>query len=116
VFSFGEADIILDGNWLDLCKRFMSEMLSKVPTVNHGPMIMGKKTRLSTLEINRLEKSYERFLYMAAKYPAANGQVYVPPTCAVGILYYREKKACLIICQSLFCRSTLFGILICKSH
>jgi hypothetical protein len=93
VFSFAEADIILDGNWLDLCKRFMREMLSKVPSLNYGPIIsIGKKIRLSAPEINRLKKSYERFLYMAAKYPAANGHVYVPPTCAVGIFYYRKEK------------------------
>lgn len=78
-FSFAEADVILDGNWLELCKRFMSEMRSKVGVTHYGAgeIDLGKCAR------ERLKKSYERFLYMSALYPPTDGYSYVHPTAAV---------------------------------
>jgi hypothetical protein len=80
-FSFTEADIILDGNWLDLCKKFMIQMLSKVQI--KGYYREADEIDLSTSAIKRLKKSYERFLYMATKYPPSNGYSFVHPTYAV---------------------------------
>jgi Glycine-rich domain-containing protein-like len=80
-FSFTEADIILDGNWLDLCKKFMKEMISKTPI--QGYYRKSDQIDLSTSAIKRLKKSYERFLYMATKYPPSNGYDFVHPTYAV---------------------------------
>ncbi len=80
-FSFTEADIILDGNWLDLCKKFMKNMLSQVPIKRYYRET--DEIDLSTSSIERLKKSYERFLYMATKYPPSNGYSFVHPTYAV---------------------------------
>ncbi len=80
-FSFTEADIILDGNWLNLCKHFMKNMMSKIHVQGYYRDTDG--IDLSTSAINRLKKSYERFLYMATKYPPSNGYTFVHPTYAV---------------------------------
>lgn len=83
-FSFTEADVILDGNWLTLCKRFMTEMKSKV-SMRHYYNNNPGKIDLGTGAIRRLKKSYERFLYMAAKYPPTEGYTFTHPTYAVSI-------------------------------
>ncbi|CAF5173386.1 unnamed protein product, partial [Rotaria sp. Silwood1] len=67
-FSFTEAEIILDSRWLDLCKTFMHDSLQRVPIRGY----YGRSRDyidLGTGAMKRLKKSYERFLYMAAKYP-----------------------------------------------
>ena len=81
-FSFTAADIILDGNWLDLCQRFMKEMRSSVP-VNGYDYCDPNQIDLSPGSLRRLMKSYERFLYMATKYPPSEGYAFVHPTYAV---------------------------------
>ena len=78
-FSFTEADVILDGNWLELCKQFMSEMRSKVAASYYDTV----EIDLGKSALERLKKSYERFLYMSAQYPSTNGYSYVHPTAAV---------------------------------
>lgn len=80
-FSFTEADIILDGNWFDLCKKFMKEMVSQVSI--QGYYRDYDRIDLGTSALKRLKKSYERFLYMASKYPPLNGYNFVHPTYAV---------------------------------
>jgi hypothetical protein len=80
-FSFTEADIILDGNWLDLCKTFMNEMRSKTPI--EGYYRESDKIDVGQSALKRLKKSYERFLYMSTKYPPSNGYGFVHPTYAV---------------------------------
>lgn len=81
-FSFTEADVILDGNWLGLCKQFLKDMLKKVPvSATYGCNLNKIELRSNTL--NRLKKSYERFLYMSVKYPPTNGYVFIHPTYAV---------------------------------
>ncbi|CAF3379892.1 unnamed protein product [Rotaria sp. Silwood2] len=77
-FAFTEADIILDGNSLDLCKKFMKEMLSKIPINDYYRK--SNKIDLSTQAIRRLKKSYERFLYMTTKYLPTNGYSFIHPT------------------------------------
>ncbi|CAF4731189.1 unnamed protein product [Rotaria sp. Silwood1] len=89
-FSFTEADIILDGNWLNLCKKFMQEMLSKVPIRDYYREF--NKIDLSTSAIKRLKKSYERFLYMATKYPPSNGYAFVHPTYAIDIIWHSHMQ------------------------
>jgi hypothetical protein len=81
-FSFTEADIILDGNWFQLCKRFMNEMLFKIPFPAHdrgNPDYID----LSSSAMERLKKSYERFLYLSTKYQPTHGYQFVHPTYAV---------------------------------
>jgi hypothetical protein len=80
-FSFTEADVILDGNWLDLCTKYMKEMKSKVRVDSYYSN--GDHIDLSKASIKRLKKSYERFLYMSTKYPPSNGYSFVHPTYAV---------------------------------
>jgi hypothetical protein len=65
-FSFTEGDLIMDSKWLDLCKKFMSDALNKAPLENYH-RTTARGINLETGAIKRLEKSYERFLYMAAK-------------------------------------------------
>jgi len=80
-FSFTEADFILDGNWLDLCNKFMKQMISKIRIEDYYRE--SDEIDLSTAAIKRLKKSYERFLYMSKKYPPSNGYTFVHPTYAV---------------------------------
>ena len=80
-FSFTEADVILDGNWLDLCERFWEEAFSTVEI--HQYYRSKREIDLSNGSILRLKKSYERFLYLSAKYPPTDGYDFVHPTYAV---------------------------------
>jgi hypothetical protein len=86
-FSFTEADVILDGNWLDLCKKFMKAMLSTTP-IQRYYYNDSDQIDLSSSAIERLKKSYERFLYMSTKYPPTNGYSFVHPTYAVRMIIY----------------------------
>ncbi|CAF4541584.1 unnamed protein product [Rotaria sp. Silwood2] len=81
-FSFTEGDIILDMNWLDMCKKFMVNALQKV-SVRYYYQSHLTKINLAQGPMERLKKSYERFLYMAAKYPLKDGNGFVPPTYTV---------------------------------
>jgi hypothetical protein len=95
-FSFTEADFILDGKWFELCKQFMSNAIEKVLTETddfHGRF----RIDLGRDALKRLNKSYERFLYMAAKYPIQDGNEFVPPTYAVNILLLREINCSLLV-------------------
>jgi hypothetical protein len=81
-FSFTAADVILDGNWLDLCLRFMIEICSKVPDTRYDDDDIDE-IDLRPGPLRRLMKSYERFLYMATKYSPSEGYAFVHPTYAV---------------------------------
>ena len=81
-FSFTAADVILDGNWLSLCKRFMTEMRSRIRIRGYNYPDKDQ-IDLSPGSLRRLIKSYERFLYMATKYPPSEGYAFVHPTYAV---------------------------------
>jgi hypothetical protein len=112
-FSLTEADIILDFNWLSMCKQFMCDALEKVPVRNNY------RNRSTEIDLGqgamiRLKKSYERFLYMAAKYPLKDNNGFVPPTYAVTHFCLGKKENHLF--YYLLFRSILFGILICKNH
>ncbi|CAF0853872.1 unnamed protein product [Adineta steineri] len=88
-FSFTEADIILDGNWLDLCRKYMKEMLLTVPVQNYYPY---DDIDLSKASIIRLKKSYERFLYMSTKYLPSNGYNFIHPTYAIDIIWHSHMQ------------------------
>ncbi|CAF1266858.1 unnamed protein product, partial [Didymodactylos carnosus] len=90
-FSFTEADIILDGNWLDLCKQFMCDTLEKVP-IKYYYRRKSKEINLGSSALKRLKKSYERFLYMAAKYPLKDGKSFVSPTYAIDIIWHSHMQ------------------------
>ena len=55
-FSFTEADFILDGNWLDLCQKFMKDMIKKIPISGYYREQEGGKIDLTTSSIKRLKK------------------------------------------------------------
>jgi hypothetical protein len=84
-FSFTEGDIILDGKWYDLCKQFMCNAIDKVPIRNDYRFDKTEGIDLGSGALKRLKKSYERFLYMAAKYPLKDGNGFIPPTYAANI-------------------------------
>ena len=105
-FSFTEADIILDMNWLTMCKQFMSNALEKVP-VRNSVQKNSIDINLGQGAIRRLKKSYERFLYMAVKYPLKDGNGFVSPTYAVIIVLLIKKK--IDYCIHLHCKKN--GIL-----
>lgn len=88
-FSFTEADVILDGNWLELCKKFLDDMIEKVPV--QGYYRYSDEIDLSPLVLKRLKKSYERFLYMSAKHPPTNGYSFIHPTYAVRRRFLRKN-------------------------
>ncbi|CAF3182946.1 unnamed protein product [Rotaria socialis] len=90
-FSFTEAEIILDGHWLDLCKKFMYDSLERVSIDDYYD-----RSRdfidLVTGSMERLKKSYERFLYMSAKHPLKDSEDFVPPTYAIDIMWHAHMQ------------------------
>ena len=82
-FSFTEGDILLDAKWLDLCREFISNANKKRSIWSR---LFHKSTEINfePETLKRLKKSYERFLFMAAKYPLEDeGNQFIPPTYAV---------------------------------
>jgi hypothetical protein len=90
----------------------MCDALQKVPIENSYGRARSTKIDLGSGAMKRLKKSYERFLYMAAKYPLKDGNGFVPPTYAVNYFSLEQMKLSMFF----FARSTLFGILICKNR
>ncbi|UJR07065.1 hypothetical protein I4U23_011353 [Adineta vaga] len=90
-FSFTEGDIKLDGEWFELCKQFMSDAFEKLP--GHVRLYYSSEhIDLKPKSLQRLKKSYERFLYMAAKYPLKDGNGFIPPTYAVDIMWHSHMQ------------------------
>ncbi len=83
-FSFTESDIITDSNWLNSYKTFMFEMRWKISNGN-DQFLSEDNNNLDSSTIQLSKKSYERFLYMAAKYPLIDGHNSIKPTYAVRI-------------------------------
>ncbi len=81
-FSFTEGDIILDLKWFNACKEFMHKAIDKVSICGYYSR-SPDRIDLGSGALKRLKKSYERFLYMAAKYPLKDGNGFIPPTYAV---------------------------------
>ncbi|CAF3529452.1 unnamed protein product [Rotaria sp. Silwood1] len=90
-FSFTEGDINLDMKWLDMCKKFMMDALQKMSDGSYySPLSTG--INLGPGAMKRLKKSYERFLYMAVKYPLKDGNGFVPPTYAIDIMWHAHMQ------------------------
>jgi uncharacterized protein DUF1399 len=85
-FSFTEADIILDANWINLCKIFMNFMLLKTSLIAVWDMNPINPIDLKLSTIKQLKKSYERFLYMLSTYLPNKEYHLIHPTYAVNIL------------------------------
>ncbi|CAF2704513.1 unnamed protein product [Rotaria sp. Silwood2] len=67
-FSFTKVDIILDANWINLCKHFMNYIFLK-KYMGFGDSNPLQPIDLKSSAMKRVKKSYERFLYTTAKYP-----------------------------------------------
>ncbi|CAF0797512.1 unnamed protein product, partial [Rotaria sordida] len=85
-FSFTEADVILDNNWLDLCKKFMHKSVSKK---EYNPPY---KIDLGFSPMQLLKKSYERFLYIVTKYPPVDEDKFVHLTYAIEIVWHAHMQ------------------------
>ena len=96
-FSFTAADAILDGNWLDLCQRFMTEMRLKGSNRGYG-YHNTNQIDLRPESLRRLMKSYERFLYMATKYPPSEGYAFIHPTYAVSFYFCSSHSKGIVSC------------------
>ena len=81
-FSFTEIDIITDSNWLKSCKSFMRKSSLNIKEFYR---LSNDITNLTSCQLILLKKSYERFLYLAAKYPPQNQNEPLRATYAVGI-------------------------------
>ena len=79
-FSFTETDVISDSNWPRLCKSFMKKSSLLIGKPHFLPNDISGVTSYLIL----LKKSYERFLYIAAKYPPKNRNALLCATYAVG--------------------------------
>ncbi|CAF1430270.1 unnamed protein product [Rotaria sordida] len=90
-FSFTEGNLITDGKWLDLCKQFMSKALKTAPLDDYH-RTWSSGIDLEPGAINRLKKSYERFLYIAAKYPLKDGHEFIRPTYAIDIMWHSHMQ------------------------
>ncbi|CAF3765194.1 unnamed protein product [Rotaria sp. Silwood1] len=85
-FSFTESDVILDNNWLDLCKKFMHKSVSKK---DYNPPY---KIDLGFSPLQLLKKSYERFLYIVTQYPPVDGYQFGHPTYAIEIIWHAHMQ------------------------
>jgi len=83
-FSFTESDIITDSNWLNAYKTFMFEMRWKISNGN-DQYLSNDNNNLDASAIKLLKKSYERFLFIAAKYPPTDKENFLHQTYAVCI-------------------------------
>jgi hypothetical protein len=81
-FSFTESDLIIDGKWIIFCKKFMSNAL-KNALHNEDQGATWSEIDLEYEAMQRLKKSYERFLYIASKYPLKDQNSCIRPTYAV---------------------------------
>ena len=79
-FSFVQEDIILDRYWFRLYSRDMYEVGMRI--IEYNPAAQPNALYLT---IKRLIKSYERFLYITAKYASTNEYHCIHPTCAVSV-------------------------------
>lgn len=94
-FSFTEADFILDGKWLSLCEQFLSNTNKKKRSIYNR--LFNRTTTTTDIHLDentlkRLKKSYERFLFMAAKYPLKDGHGFIPPTYAVNLSSTKKNQ------------------------
>jgi hypothetical protein len=83
-FSFNESDIITDSNWLITYRTFMFEMQWKISNGNDR-LLSKDNNNLDASTIKLLKKSYERFLFIAAKYPPTDRHNFIHQTYAVCI-------------------------------
>jgi hypothetical protein len=104
-FSFTEADLIADSHWLNLYKSFMYEMRWKMSN-GDAQFLLESNNELTSFDIKLMKKSYERFLYINAKYPASDGQISIYPTYAVRIFIIIK------VYNVISFRSILFGVVI----
>jgi hypothetical protein len=115
--SFTEADILLDTEWIKSCKEHIKAMITKVPIQESQSPPYSRNMRmpygyqmleLTSRTVSRLEKSYERFLYITAKHQS-DSQL-IPSTYAVS-LYFCPCKNDLL----LWFRLTSFGMHTCRN-
>ncbi|CAF3920257.1 unnamed protein product [Rotaria sp. Silwood1] len=90
-FSFTEGDMIVDMNWLDMCKIFMVDAQKKT-SVPFNFWARSKQIDLQPGKMERLKKSYERFLYIAAKYPLKDSDGSIFPTYAIEIMWHAHMQ------------------------
>ncbi|CAF2505047.1 unnamed protein product [Rotaria sp. Silwood2] len=79
-FSFVKANIILDSYWFELYRTDMYGVDLKIMAYDSQVQQIALRSAMK-----RLRKSYERFLYMVAKYLTMNGNNFIHPTYAAGI-------------------------------
>jgi len=91
-FSLKVNDLLMDAGWIDDFNAYMTKCLSD-PTDTSSIISVESKTEyynppdLSTMIIYKnILKSYERFLYMTAKYPPITG--YIHPTYAIDVMWH----------------------------
>ena len=71
----------------------MSNVIDKIPIRDdYDYFYKPSRIDLGSGAWKRLKKSYERFLYMAAKYPLNDGNGFVPPTYAVRYFLLDKKS------------------------
>ncbi|CAF1076920.1 unnamed protein product [Adineta ricciae] len=86
-FSFVEEDIILDRYWFRLYSKDMYEVGMRI--IEYNPVAQPNALHLA---IKRLIKSYERFLYITAKYSSMNEYQSIHPTCAIDIAWHSHMQ------------------------
>jgi hypothetical protein len=81
-FSFTEDDVIQDGKWIDSYQQFMSNATKKI-SIQEDSFHDSTGINLYRWSVEPIQKSYERFLYLAAKYPSNRENGFIQPTYAV---------------------------------
>ncbi|CAF1439208.1 unnamed protein product [Adineta steineri] len=86
-FSFVEEDISLDNYWFELYCVHMYE-------VGLAIMVYNSEAQENALQLamKLLRKSYERFLYIAAKYSTIDGYDFIHPTYAMDIVWHSHMQ------------------------
>lgn len=110
-FSFTEDDIILDGIWFDSWKETMSQAIKAASP--KGSFHQSIPFYIYPPTLKRFKKSYERFLYMASKYPnLKDPDDFLPSIYAVSMLSIKNFHKT----SQIYFRSILYGTYIYKNH
>ncbi|CAF1202366.1 unnamed protein product [Rotaria sordida] len=86
-FSFVVEDIILDSHWFELYRTDMYGVGLKIIAYNPQEQQIAFRSAMK-----KLRKSYERFLYIAAKYSTMNGYDFIHPTYAIDIAWHSHMQ------------------------
>jgi len=87
-FSFTENEVIMDLKWFPLCTKFVLETEKS----NSKGFYTLNNVSMTAIRVNRFRKSYEKFLYLSAKYPPRDSKDIIHPSYAIDIIWHSHMQ------------------------